>query len=114
MEQSSTRRSSRLDLRVPPKTICASQNGRAIVIPFRVQGFGPYAEVLKGLDYASDGRGLVPDTGVTEWIEHQIAMLERAEFRGADSSTGARGAPRRGHGPPHDEPAAAAVVRRRE
>ena len=62
----------------------AAQNGRAIVIPFRVQGFGPYAEVLKGLDYASDGRGLVPDTGVTEWIEHQIAMLERAAFRGAD------------------------------
>ncbi|HEV8331105.1 MAG TPA: hypothetical protein VGQ22_06790 [Steroidobacteraceae bacterium] len=62
----------------------ASHTGRAIVIPFRVQGFGPYAEVLKGLDYASDGRGLVPDAGVTEWIEHQIAMLERAEFRAAD------------------------------
>ena len=62
----------------------ASQNGRAIVIPFRVQGFGPYAEVLKGLDYASDGRGLVPDAGVTQWIEHQIAMLESAEFRAAN------------------------------
>ena len=61
----------------------ASQTGRAIVIPFRVQGFGPYAEVLQGLDYASDGRGLVPDAGVTQWIEHQIAMLEGAEFRGA-------------------------------
>jgi hypothetical protein len=62
----------------------ASRTGRAIVIPFRVQGFGPYADVLKGLDYASDGRGLVPDAGVTEWIEHQIAMLERARFRAAD------------------------------
>jgi hypothetical protein len=61
----------------------ASQTGRAIVIPFRVQGFGPYAEVLQGLDYVSDGRGLVPDAGVTEWIEHQIAALERAEFRAA-------------------------------
>ncbi len=61
----------------------AAQTGRAIVIPFRVQGFGPYAEVLKGLDYASDGRGLVPDAGVTQWIEHQIAMLEGAEFREA-------------------------------
>ena len=49
----------------------------------RFPGFGPYAEVLKGLDYASDGRGLVPDAGVTEWIEHQIATLERAEFRAA-------------------------------
>jgi hypothetical protein len=62
----------------------ASKTGRAIVIPFRVQGFGPYAEVLTGLDYLSDSRGLVPDAGVTQWIEHQIAMLERAEFRAAD------------------------------
>lgn len=61
----------------------AAQTGRAIVIPFRVQGFGPYAEVLKGLDYASDGRGLVPDAGVTQWIEHQIAALEDAQFRAA-------------------------------
>jgi hypothetical protein len=36
------------------------EGGRAIVIPFRVQGFGPYTEVLNGLDYVSDGRGLVP------------------------------------------------------
>jgi sirohydrochlorin cobaltochelatase len=61
----------------------AANSGRAIVIPFRVQGFGPYADVLKGLDYVSDGRGLVPDAGVTQWIEHQIAMLESAEFRAA-------------------------------
>lgn len=61
----------------------ASRSGRVLVIPFRVQGFGPYAEVLRGLDYASDGRGLVPDAGVTQWIEHQIVMLERAEFRAA-------------------------------
>jgi sirohydrochlorin cobaltochelatase len=61
----------------------AAQTGRAIVIPFRVQGFGPYAEVLKGLDYASDGRGLVPDAGVTQWIEHQIAALADAQFRAA-------------------------------
>ena len=59
----------------------AAKNGRAIVIPFRVEGFGPYAEVLKGLDYASDGRGLVPDAGVTQWIEHQITTLADAEFR---------------------------------
>jgi sirohydrochlorin cobaltochelatase len=62
----------------------AARTGRAIVIPFRVQGFGPYAEVLQGLDYASDGRGLVPDAGVTQWIEHQIAMLQGAEFRAVD------------------------------
>jgi sirohydrochlorin cobaltochelatase len=59
----------------------ASQNGgRALVIPFRVQGFGPYAKVLEGLSYVSDGRGLVPDPGVTTWIAQQIATLQDAEF----------------------------------
>jgi hypothetical protein len=56
-------------------------NGRAIVIPFRVQGFGPYAKVLDGLEYVSDGRGLVPDAEVTRWVARQIEVLERAEFR---------------------------------
>jgi sirohydrochlorin cobaltochelatase len=62
----------------------ASQSGgRALVIPFRVQGFGPYAKVLEGLDYVSDGRGLVPDPGVTTWIAQQISTLQDAEFRPA-------------------------------
>lgn len=55
--------------------------GRAIVIPFRVQGFGPYAEVLQGLDYASDGQGLVPDTQVARWIKRQADDLRAAPFR---------------------------------
>lgn len=60
----------------------ASQSGgRALVIPFRVQGFGPYAKVLEGLEYVSDGRGLVPDPGVTSWIAQQIATLQGAEFQ---------------------------------
>jgi sirohydrochlorin ferrochelatase len=55
----------------------AGQNGgRAIVIPFRVQGFGPYAKVLEGLDYVSDGQGLIPHPGVTQWIAHQIETLK--------------------------------------
>jgi hypothetical protein len=62
----------------------ASQSGgRALVIPFRVQGFGPYAKVLEGLHYVSDGRGLVPDPGVTTWIAQQITTLQDAEFRPA-------------------------------
>lgn len=32
----------------------AAEGGTAIVIPFRVQGFGPYAKVLDGLPYRSD------------------------------------------------------------
>jgi sirohydrochlorin ferrochelatase len=50
--------------------------GRAIVVPFRVQGFGPYAKVLEGLDYLSDGQGLIPHPGVTQWIAHQIETLQ--------------------------------------
>jgi hypothetical protein len=55
----------------------ASEGGRAIVIPFRVEGFGPYAEVLKDLEYTSDGVGLLPHPNVTKWIERQIEELRR-------------------------------------
>lgn len=59
----------------------SEEGGKAIVIPFRVQGFGPYSKVLDNLDYASDGQGLLPHPGVTEWIEHQIVELETGPFR---------------------------------
>lgn len=58
-----------------------SEGGKAVVIPFRVQGFGPYAEVLKGLDYASDSQGLIPHAEVTAWIGQEIAALEKGSFR---------------------------------
>ena len=52
--------------------------GRAIVIPLRVFGFGPYASVLSGLDYVADGRGLLPDPRVTDWIvERAVACFSR-------------------------------------
>src|SRR5690606_40608626 len=57
----------------------ARDGGRAIVIPFRVQGFGPYEKVLAGLDYVSDGRGLVPHPAVAEWVRREAAAL-RAEL----------------------------------
>lgn len=57
-----------------------SAGWRAIVIPFRVQGFGPYAEVLQGLEYLADGRGLVPDTEVTAWVRRQAETLRAGEF----------------------------------
>jgi hypothetical protein len=59
----------------------AAADGRAIVIPFRVSGFGPYAEVLKGLDYVSDGQGLLPHAEVTRWIARQADELKRGAFR---------------------------------
>lgn len=46
-----------------------TDGGRVIVIPFRIAGFGPYAEILKGLEYVSDGRGFCPHPNITRWIE---------------------------------------------
>jgi len=50
--------------------------GTALIIPYRVHGFGPYEGVLEGLEYVADGQGLIPHAGVTRWIEAQIAELE--------------------------------------
>lgn len=43
--------------------------GRCIVVPFRVAGFGPYRDVLAGLNYVADGRGFCPHPNMTRWIE---------------------------------------------
>ncbi|MEX0738642.1 MAG: hypothetical protein WD071_04820 [Pseudohongiella sp.] len=47
----------------------------ALVVPYRVHGFGPYADVLEGLDYVADETGLVPHPAVADWIERQIQSL---------------------------------------
>lgn len=54
--------------------------GRALVIPYRVSGFGPYKGVLEGLSYVSDGKGLIPSTGVEHWVRRQIAALRAGPF----------------------------------
>jgi len=60
----------------------ASQNGgRAIVIPYRVYGFGPYAEVLEGLSYISDGRALLPSMEAERWVRRQAEELRSGPFR---------------------------------
>ena len=59
----------------------ADTGGSAIVIPFRVQGFGPYARVLQGLQYVSDGQGLLPHANVTKWVQEQAAALSEGPFR---------------------------------
>lgn len=38
-----------------------------IVVPMRLSGFGPYAEVLAGLDYVA-ADGLLPHPEITNWI----------------------------------------------
>jgi sirohydrochlorin ferrochelatase len=55
-------------------------DGRCLVIPFRVFGFGPYAAVLDGLDYVSDGRGLLPHSAVSAWMADQAERLSRGPF----------------------------------
>ncbi|MBI5941409.1 MAG: hypothetical protein HY859_13375 [Caulobacterales bacterium] len=55
--------------------------GRAIVIPYRVAGFGPYASVLKDLTYVSDGKGLIPSVGVEQWVRRQVQELRAGPFR---------------------------------
>lgn len=49
--------------------LASRDGGRVIVIPFRIAGFGPYEDVLAGLDYTSDGRGFCPHPNLTRWIE---------------------------------------------
>lgn len=49
---------------------------RVLIIPYRVYGFGPYAQALEGLDYVADEKGLVPHPAVADWIERQIGLLE--------------------------------------
>jgi len=41
---------------------------RVVVVPYRVSGFGPYADVLDGLDYVAAG-SLLPHPLVADWIE---------------------------------------------
>jgi len=45
-----------------------ADGGRVIVVPFRVAGFGPYEDVLAGLQYVSDGRGFCPHPNMTRWL----------------------------------------------
>lgn len=59
----------------------AKDGGRAIVIPYRVAGFGPYAKVLEGLTYASDGQGLLPSPEVASWVRRQAETLKSGTFQ---------------------------------
>lgn len=53
---------------------------RTLVVPFRVQGFGPYARVLDGLEYVADGRGLLPHPEAIGWIATQAEALRGGPF----------------------------------
>jgi len=51
-----------------------ARGDRVIVVPFRLFGFGGYAQVLDGLSYVP-ADGLLPHELVTEWIEESAAGL---------------------------------------
>ena len=53
-----------------------SQGLTSIVVPYRVQGFGPYERVLSELDYRADKRGLLPHPNVSLWIERQASLMQ--------------------------------------
>jgi sirohydrochlorin ferrochelatase len=54
----------------------AQENGgEAIVVPFRVSGFGPYKQVLEGLTYKADETGFLPHANVTRWIDETATTL---------------------------------------
>ena len=46
-----------------------------IVVPFRLQGFGPYERVLDELDYRADGIGMLPHSNVSLWVSRQADQL---------------------------------------
>lgn len=53
-----------------------SEGLTSIVVPYRVQGFGPYDGVLSELDYRADKRGLLPHPNVGLWIERQARLMQ--------------------------------------
>lgn len=56
----------------------ATAEGKStLVVPYRVMGFGPYHEVLSGLDYRADETGLVPHNNVGLWLVNQASELEQ-------------------------------------
>jgi hypothetical protein len=55
-----------------------ARGDRVIVVPFRLFGFGGYAEVLDGLTYTA-ADGLLPHELVTDWITESATDLFCAE-----------------------------------
>lgn len=60
-------------------TVANRDGGHAIVVPFRVSGFGPYKEVLAGLEYVADGRGFCPHPGMTRWVREAVDEVLSSE-----------------------------------
>ena len=66
-------------------TVHSKDGHRVIVVPFRVAGFGPYAEVLNGLPYVA-ARSFLPHPAIGDWIQ-ETAQQIICENRWASSAT---------------------------
>jgi len=51
-----------------------TQGRRVIVVPMRLSGFGPYAEVLAGLEYKAVD-GLLPHREITSWLRQTATRV---------------------------------------
>ncbi len=52
-----------------------AERGRTVVVvPYRLSGFGPYADVLEGLDYVAT-EGLLPHPGISSWIRRTASKV---------------------------------------
>ncbi|MBT5695833.1 MAG: hypothetical protein HOJ74_10700 [Gemmatimonadales bacterium] len=59
------------------RTFVAEQSGmgrRVIVVPYRLSGFGPYAEVLNGLEYSA-AEGLLPHPRLSDWVSRTASEV---------------------------------------
>ena len=62
-----------------------TQEGRSvIVLPMRLSGFGPYAEVLDGLDF-SPGIGLLPHSELSNWVRSMTQKVIESEGWNVDA-----------------------------
>ncbi len=52
----------------------SASGDRVIVVPFRLSGFGPYAEVLHGLSYVATA-GFLPHPTITDWIKETAVKI---------------------------------------
>ena len=50
----------------------SERHRHVLVIPYRVSGFGPYADVLEGLEYVAT-EGFLPHPLITDWIAERAA-----------------------------------------
>lgn len=62
----------RAERRIRARVLRASENGgRAVIVPVRLFGFGPYREVLDGLEYVTNEVGLLPHPLVVDWVRER-------------------------------------------